>query len=84
MGIAAADPDPINLAADNLRRNMNADQVAALLLITKQELLDGLNRSAEGRQQVGALLINGEVTSQQLIAALPVLLRDLRLFQNPL
>lgn len=84
MGIAVGDPDPINVAADNLRRNVNAEQVAALLLLTKQEFLDGLNRSAQGRQQIGSLLTGGEITFQQLQATLPILFKDLRIGVNPL
>jgi hypothetical protein len=84
MGIDISEPDPVNLTADNLRRNMNAQAVAALLLLTKEEFLEGLNRSAEGRQQVGSLLTGGEITFQQLVATLPILIRDLRLGQNPL
>lgn len=84
MGLLPSDADPVNLVSDNLRRNFTADSVAALLLITKQEFLDGLNRSAEGRQQVGQLLTGGEITFQQLQASLPVLFRDLRIGLNPL
>lgn len=84
MGISASDVDPINLVADNLRRNQDAKSVAALLLLTEDEFLEGLSRSAEGREQVGSLLTGGTITFQQLIASLPILIRDLRLFQNPL
>lgn len=79
LGILVSEADPINLVTDNLRRNMNAKAVAALLLITEEEFLAGLSRSADGRAQVGQLLTGGSVNFEQLVASLPVLLRDLRI-----
>jgi hypothetical protein len=84
MGISPTEKDPINLAIDNLRRNLDSKAVAALLLLSEETFLDGLSRSAEARQQVGALLGGGQITFEQLVAALPVIIRDLRLFANPL
>jgi hypothetical protein len=84
IGIVAAEEDPVNLVGDNLRRNHNAKAVASLLLLTEQEFLDGLARSAEGRAQVGQLLSGGSVNFEQLIASLPVLIKDLRIGQEDL
>lgn len=84
LGILVNENDPVNLVGDNLRRNMNAKAVASLLLLTEDEFKEGLSRSAEGRQQVGQLLTGGSITFEQLIASLPVLLRDLRIGQEDL
>lgn len=84
IGVLAAEPDPISLVADNLRRNQNAKAVAALLLLTEQEFLDGLARSADGRAQVGQLLTGGSITFEQLKQSLPVIIRDLRIGQEDL
>lgn len=84
MGILASEADPTSLVADNLRRNQTADSVAALLFLKKDEFLNCLSQSAEGRSQVGQLLTGGEVTFEQLIASLPVILRDCKVGQNPI
>lgn len=82
IGILVTEADPVNLVADNLRRNMNARAVASLLLLTEEEFLKGLSRSADGRAQVGQLLTGGSVTFEQLQASLPVIIRDLRIGQE--
>lgn len=85
VGISVQDPDPISIANDNLsERNLDAKAVASFLLLTPQQFIDGLSGSAQGRAQVGQLLTGGTITFSQLVASLPVILKDLRIGQEPL
>lgn len=85
MGISADDPDPISLISDNLlERNHTAKSYASFLLLTEEEFIACLSRSAEAREQVGALLNGGQITPDQLLISLPILRRDCRIGQNPL
>lgn len=84
MGILASEADPVNLVTDNLRRDMNAKQIAALLFLEEQQFLDGVSRSAALRAQIGQILTGGVVNFAQLIASLPTIIKDLRLGQEPL
>lgn len=83
MGISPDDNDPISAVGDNIRRNFSAEAVAALLFLTKEGFIAGLERSAQGRQELGSLLSGGTVTAGTLFEVLPDLLKDLRIGQNP-
>ncbi len=85
IGVSPEDPDPVSVAVDNLtERTLDANAVSSLLFLTKEEFIDGLSRSAEGRAQVGSLLTGGSITFSQLVASLPVIYRDLRIGANPI
>lgn len=76
--------DPINYAADRFLLNWDLAQTAAFLFLEKDEFAQLLNESAVGRAQVGQLLSGGHITNEQFTIVLPQLIRDLRLFQDPL
>lgn len=76
--------DPMNYATDRLLLNWDLNQTASFLFLTKEEFVELLNQSAEGRAQVGQLLSGGSITYDQFVTILPKLIADLRLFQEPL
>lgn len=85
IGVLPSDPDPVTVALDSLQeRTLNLVAVASLVHLTPQDFSDGLKRSADGLAQVGTLLSGGSITFSQFIATLPILIRDLRLGQEPL
>lgn len=84
IGIAASDVDPVNLVSDELRKNQNIKDVAARVYILEDELKTCINSSAAAKAQIGTLLTGGSVTSQQMLATLPVLFKDCRLNQDPI
>lgn len=85
IGVSVNDQDPISLSLDNLtERTLDANAVASYLFITKQQFLDGLNRSADGKAQIGTLLSGGTITPQQFFGSLPIIYRDLRPNDDPL
>lgn len=69
--------DGLNALTDQLRRDHNAESVAALLLLTEQEFLYRLEQSGDARAAVGQLLTGGTVTFDTLVANLPIILDDL-------
>jgi len=84
MGISVNDVDPLNFSTDNLRKNHGAASIAALLLLTEEEFILRLSESNQARQEVGQLLVGGSISFSQLVASLPVIIKDLRIGQNPL
>lgn len=79
-----AGADPISFATDHLLLNWNISQVASFFFIKKEEFVQLLNESATARAQVGQLLSGGSITYDQFVTVLPVLVKDLRLFQQPI
>jgi len=72
--------DPQSSLMDSLRRDKGSKDVAAFLFLTEDDFLARLNRSAEGKTQIGQLLTpGGTISFQQFIDVLPVLRRDFRL-----
>jgi len=84
MGISGNDQDPINQTANNLRRNIRSNELAAFLFIRTNELIDGISRSASLKASIGQLVIGGDVTFEVLKQVMPTLLKDLRIGQEPL
>lgn len=75
--------DPVNELVDKLRLEQDARQVAGMLGITEDELLGGLASSAAASATLGGLLRpNGKVNFQQLVAGLPVLIEEMKLFED--
>lgn len=75
--------DAINELVDKLRLEQDARQVAGMLGITEDELLGGLASSAAASATLGSLLRpNGKVNFQQLVAGLPVLIEEMKLFED--
>jgi hypothetical protein len=75
--------DPVNGLVDKLRLEQDARQVAGMLGITEDELLGGLASSAASSATLGALLRpNGKVNFQQLVAGLPILIAEMKLFED--
>ncbi len=76
--------DPVNLATDYLQLDWSAAKVAAFLFLTEEQFKAGLLQSAQGKLQVGQLLTGGAVTFDKLVQVFPTLVKDLRLFEQPL
>ena len=76
--------DPMNYATDRLLLNWDLNQTASFFFVTKEEFVQLLNQSAAGRAQVGNLLSGSSITYDQFVTILPQLIKDLRLFQEPL
>jgi hypothetical protein len=80
----SSDIDPMNLMTDRLLLNWDVKKTAAFLFLSVEDFVRGLNGSLQGRAQIGQLLSGGSISRDQFVTILPVLKRDLRLFQEPL
>lgn len=76
--------DPINLVRDSYRLNWDLKRTAAFLFLTDDELVQAINESPASLQQIGQLLSGGTATFEQFVEALPQLIIDARLFQDPI
>jgi hypothetical protein len=76
--------DPVNLARDRLLLDWNIEQLASFLFLSVDDFKTKLKQSAQGQAQVGQLLSGGTITFDQLVQSLPVLIADLRLFEEPI
>lgn len=83
IGVTSS-PDPMSQATDRLLLNWDLAQTAAFFFLTVEEFVEGLNGSARGKAQIGQLLTGGTVTYDQVLQVLPILIEDLRLFQDPI
>jgi hypothetical protein len=77
-------PDPMVFATDRLLLNWNLAQLAEYLFFSKEEFQVLLAQSATGRSELGQLLVGGTVTYDQIIASLPKVIQELRIFQDEL
>jgi hypothetical protein len=84
IGVNTANADPISKAFDELRLDWSVEEVAAFLLLPVEEFQRELRGSAGGSAAIGQLLSGGTITFDQFLDILPVLIRDMRLFQEPL
>ena len=84
LGIKPGDVDPINFCTDKFLSDWTLEQLATFLFIPVPEFKVLLGQSAAARLQIGQLLSGGTITYDQFVAVLPVLIKDLRLFQDPL
>ena len=84
LGIFADDPDPVNLALDRFKLDLDLKEVASFLFLEENELSELLPQSQIASQKIGQLLSGGTVSLEVLKATLPDLIRDLRLFEDPL
>lgn len=83
IGVNPSEPDPMSKASDEYLLDWDVERVATFLLLDTATFKELLNQSATGKAQVGQLLTGGKITYDQFVAVLPVLIDDLRLFQDP-
>lgn len=83
LGIQRDQPDPISIIRDDFRLNWNAAKLAAFLFLSEKKFLERLNQSDLLREQIGQLLTGGNVTFDQLIAVLPIIVKEFKLFEDP-
>lgn len=84
LAIINSNVDPVNIARDNLLLDWSVEEVASFLFLSVEQFKSGLKQSAIGQAQVGQLLTGGSITFDQLVQVLPVLINDLRLFEEPI
>lgn len=84
LGVSPLEPDPINQVTDRLLLNWDLRQAAAFVFLSDAEFLDALETSAVAKAQIGQLATGGTVTFAQFQTVLPQLVKDARLFQDPL
>ncbi len=84
LGINPGAPDPINQVTDRLLLNWDLAMASSFLFLTPAEFLQALEESGGAKAQIGPLAAGGYVTFAQIQAALPILVKDARLFKDPL
>lgn len=84
LGLDPGAPDPIAKVSDKFLGDLGVNDVAGLTFLRVQDLQTCINLSQVGKQQVAQLLNGGTVSHDQLVQALPALIKDCRLFQDPL
>ena len=82
LGISKDRPDPISSIRDEYRFNWDAKKVASLIFVSEERFLTRLDQSSELREEIGQLLTGSTVTFEQLVAAMPVIIREFRLFEE--
>lgn len=82
LNIQRDTPDPINVIRDDFRLNWDARKVAAFLFLTENRFLERLNQSDLLREKIGQLLPGGNVTFDQLVEVLPIIVKEFRLFEE--
>jgi hypothetical protein len=84
-GVDPNAPDPMSVITDRYLQNWDITMIGSLLFLTKDQITTAINTSPTALAQIGGLLApGGTVTFQQFIAVLPQLIKDARLFQDPL
>lgn len=79
---ASPESDPITQVMNTLLLNHDLASVANFFFVPAEEFRVRLGQSANARLQVGQLLSGGTITYDQLVASAPVLIKDLRLFED--
>lgn len=82
FGVDATQADPITVAQDRFLTAWDLNKTAAFLFLEPEEFRALINQSAVASAQVGQLVSGGTITYDQLVATLPALIADLRLFQD--
>lgn len=82
LGIPKDSPDPINIVRDDFRLNWDSAKIADFLFLSEEKFLERLNQSDILREQIGQLLTGGNVTFDQLVEVLPVVVKEFRLFEE--
>lgn len=84
LGLSALEKDPLNVVTDRLLLNWNLRQASSFLFLSDSDFLQALETSAVAKAQIGQLATGGTVTFVQFQQVLPQLVKDARLFQDPL
>lgn len=84
VNVDANKPDPMSIVTDRFLQNWDINQAAALFLLTPTQFEAALNTSPVAKAQIGQLLSGGTVTFAQFISVIQQLIKDARLFQDPL
>lgn len=84
LGIDPQQPDPISKVSDKFLGDLGLEQVAALLILRPEDLKTCINLSPDGKQQAGQLLSGSTISHDQFVQVAKALLRDCRIFQDPL
>ncbi len=84
LGINPGAPDPINAVTDRLLLNWDLAMASGFLFLKPADFLQALEESPGAKAQIGQLAAGGYVTFAQIQASLPILVRDARLFKDPL
>lgn len=84
LGIDPTQPDPISKVSDRFLGDLSLEAIAGLLVLRPEDLKTCINLSADGKQQAGQLLSGGTISHDQFVQVVRLLLRDCRIFQDPL
>ena len=77
-------PDPMSIVTDRFLENWTLTQAAGFLFLTPDQFKDALNESPTAKGQIGALLTGGTVPAETFFSVIQQLIKDARLFQDPL
>lgn len=84
MEIPVSNTDPISQLSDTLRLEMDINQIASFLPLKVEEFRQRLEGSVRGKAEIGQLLTGGKISFEQWALTHPVIVVDLRLYQDPL
>lgn len=84
-GVDIAARDPINQFRDPFKLGWNLKRASSFLFLTEQQMQQAINQSQTARAELAPLLApGGSVNADVFLATLPALIRDARLFEDPL
>ncbi len=84
LSIDPTQPDPISAVSDRFLGDLSLNDVAALLFLRPEDAKTCINLSQAGRQEASQLLTGGTISHDQLIPVIGSIVRDCRIFQDPL
>lgn len=84
LKIDSTQPDPISQVSDRFLGDLSLEYVSGILVLRPEDLKICISLSNEGKQQAGQLLTGGTISHDQFVQVAKVLLRDCRIFQDPL
>jgi hypothetical protein len=86
LGINPTDRDPINEFGDQFKLDWTLKQAASFFFLSEQDFCQAVNQSAQARAQIGNLCSGdgAKVTQEIFLATAPQLIKDARLFEDPI
>jgi len=85
IGVDPKAADPMSVVTDRFLQNWDLKMIGALLFLTPEKAANAISTSPTALAQIGGLLTpGGTVTFQQFIAVEQQLIKDARLFQDPI
>lgn len=82
IGQRPGDGNPYKTITYPFKQNWDLKKLADFLMITEDELKVGVDSSNQLRAQIGSLITGGTITEGAVVAAIPLVIKEMRLFED--